>query len=123
MQILKFIIGIQDTYTIQLVWTYNPKFIPGFHPKMHLALEQRIFIVDSFGTHKPEVITLQSFQREFRIIIARPTVGRVFKMERKWAVSNLNKSNCGDCKRTGKSTENIDAVRLNIVMHGLEYLY
>ena len=51
---------------------------------MHLTLEQRIFIVESFGTHKSEVITLRSFQREFGIIIAKPR--RVFKNGKKMAL-------------------------------------
>ena len=111
MQILKFNIGIQGTYTIHLVWTHNPKFISGFHPQMQLTLVQRIFIVESFATHKSEVITLRSFQREFGIIIARPTVRRVFKNGKKihGTVFYLNKANCG---RKGRSEENIDAVRL-----------
>ena len=87
-------------------------FFSGFHSKIQLPLEQRIFIVESFGIHKSEVITFRSFQREFEIIKARPTVRRVKKKE---TVFNLIKGNC-ERKRSGRSEENIDAVRLNIAI-------
>jgi hypothetical protein len=82
---------------------------------MQLTLEQRIFIVDSFGKQKSEVITLRAFQQKFGIRISRPTVKRIYnKWKENGTIHNLNKENSGR-QRTGRSEDNIDAVRLNVM--------
>lgn len=83
--------------------------------KMQLTLEQRIFIVDSFGKQKSEVITLRAYQQKFGIGISRPTVKRVYnKWKENGTIHNLNKGNSGR-KRTRRSEENVAVVRLNIM--------
>ena len=67
---------------------------------MQLTLKQRIFIVNSFETHKSEVITFRSFQRKFGIVTAKLTVRRVFnKWKENETVQNLNR------RKTGRSEE------------------